>query len=108
MYGDCLSCRTKVPSTEIPKLYLGIDTEEEVNWMKWANLNGKVDIHRLSGSVNDLLTEMDHQWSKFIMHCYITNAQFEYIQNLKESLPFDTALVHMDFAENYVGYVFSI
>ena len=102
MYGDCWSCRTKAPSTEIPKLYSGIDTEE-VNWMKWANLNGKVDIYRLIGSVDDLLIEMDRQWSKFIIHCYIINAQFEYIRNLKELLPFDTALVHMDFAENYVS-----
>lgn len=77
--------------------------EEEVNWMKWANLNGKIDVHRLSGSLNDLLIEMDHQWSKFIMHCYITSAQFDYIRNLKESLPSHTALVQMDFAENYVS-----
>ncbi|CAF4054587.1 unnamed protein product, partial [Rotaria magnacalcarata] len=101
MYGDCLSCRTKIPSTEIPKLYSKIDLEEEVNWMKWINLNGKTDIHRLGGSVSDLLMEMDHQWSKFIIHSYITNAQFDYIRNLKQSLPPDTALIHMDFAENY-------
>ncbi|CAF3155634.1 unnamed protein product [Rotaria socialis] len=101
MYGDCLSCRTKIPSTEIPKLYPKIDLEEEVNWMKWINLNGKTDIHRLGGSVSDLLMEMDHQWSKFIIHSYITKAQFDYIRNLKQSLPPDTALIHMDFAENY-------
>ncbi|CAF3300053.1 unnamed protein product [Rotaria socialis] len=75
--------------------------DEEVNWMKWANVNGKIDIYRLSGSVSDLLIEMNHQWSKFIMHSNITNAQFEYIRNLKQSLASDTALVHMDFAENY-------
>ncbi|CAF4418523.1 unnamed protein product [Rotaria magnacalcarata] len=101
MYGNCLLCRTKVPSTEIPTLYSGIDLDEEVNWMKWANVNGKIDIHRLSGSVGDLLIEMDHQWSKFIMHSYITHAQFEHIRNLKQSLASDSALVHMDFAENY-------
>ncbi|CAF4530348.1 unnamed protein product, partial [Rotaria sp. Silwood2] len=78
--------------------------QEEVNWMKWANLNGKTDIHRLRGSVSDLLMEMDHQWSKFITHSYITNAQFDYIRNLKQSLPPDTALVHMDFAENYTSH----
>ncbi|CAF4861740.1 unnamed protein product [Rotaria socialis] len=102
MYGDCLSCRTKIPSTEIPKLYPKLDLEEEVNWMKWVNLNGKTDIHRLGGSVSDLLMEMDHQWSKFIIHSYITNAQFDYIRNLKQSLPPDTALIHMDFSENYI------
>ncbi|CAF4972949.1 unnamed protein product [Rotaria magnacalcarata] len=101
MYGNCLLCRTKVPSTEIPTLYSGIDLDEEVNWMKWANVNGKIDIHRLSGSVGDLLIEMEHQWSKFIMHSYITHAQFEHIRNLKQSLASDSALVHMDFAENY-------
>ncbi|CAF4553222.1 unnamed protein product, partial [Rotaria socialis] len=101
MYGDCLSCRTKIPSTEIPKLYPKLDLEEEVNWMKWVNLNGKTDIHRLGGSVSDLLMEMDHQWSKFIIHSYITNAQFDYIRNLKQSLPPDTALIHMGFSENY-------
>ncbi|CAF4952610.1 unnamed protein product, partial [Rotaria socialis] len=68
---------------------------------KWINLNGKTDIHRLGGSVSDLLMEMDHQWSKFIIHSYITKAQFDYIRNLKQSLPPDTALIHMDFAENY-------
>ncbi|CAF3420055.1 unnamed protein product [Rotaria socialis] len=103
MYGDCLSCRTKIPSTEIPKLYPKLDLEEEVNWMKWVNLNGKTDIHRLGGSVSDLLMEMDHQWSKFIIHSYITNAQFDYIRNLKQSLPPDTALIHMDFSENYTN-----
>ncbi|CAF3654635.1 unnamed protein product [Rotaria socialis] len=82
-------------------LYPKIDLEEEVNWMKWINLNGKTDIHRLGGSVSDLLMEMDHQWSKFIIHSYITKAQFDYIRNLKQSLPPDTALIHMDFAENY-------
>ncbi|CAM4988043.1 unnamed protein product [Rotaria socialis] len=103
MYGDCLSCRTKIPSTEIPKLYPKLDLEEEVNWMKWVNLNGKTDIHRLGGSVSDLLMEMDHQWSKFIIHSYITNAQFDYIRNLKQSLPPDTALIHMGFSENYIN-----
>jgi hypothetical protein len=103
MYGDCLSCQMKIPSTEIPKLYPNIDLDEDVSWMKWAKLNGKLDIHRISGSVHDLLLEMDHQWLKFITHSYITNTQLEYIKQLKESLPVDTVLVNMDFAENYVS-----
>jgi hypothetical protein len=105
MYGDCVTCQIKIPSTEIPKLYPQIDVDEDVSWMKWAKLNGKLDIHRISGSIHDLLLEMDHQWLKFITHSYIKNAQFEYIKTLKESLPVDTVLVHMDFAENYVRFL---
>ncbi|CAF1553570.1 unnamed protein product, partial [Didymodactylos carnosus] len=34
----------------------------------------------------------NHRWSKFITHSYITNAQFDFIGQLKESLASDTAI----------------
>jgi hypothetical protein len=108
MYGDCGLCQMKIPSTEMPKLYPSIDLDEDVSWMKWARLNGKLDIHRMNGSVRDFLLEVDHQWSKFVIHSYITTAQFEYISKLKESLAIDLALVQMDFAENYVNFLFML
>jgi hypothetical protein len=54
------------------------------------------------------LLELDHQWLKFITHSYIKTAQFEYISQLKELLAIDIALVNMDFAENYVGFLFML
>jgi hypothetical protein len=102
MYGDCETCRAKTPSVEIPKLYPQLDLDEEVSWMKWQKMDDKFDIHRLTGTVSALLLEIDHQWPKFTTHSYITTSQFEYIKNLKETVAADTAIIHMDFSENYV------
>ena len=95
--------KTKTPSTEIPNPE--VDLDEDASRMKWAKFNGKLDIHRISGSVYNLLLEMDHQWLKYITHSCITNTQFEYIRKLKESLPVDIALMHIDFTENYISFL---
>ena len=62
----------------------------------------KISMQRVSGSVRDLLEELDVKWAKFAVHHYCIRQQQEYIKKIKEEAHADrTIVVQMDFAENH-------
>ena len=62
----------------------------------------KISMQRVSGSIRDLLEEFDVKWAKFAVHHYCTRQQQGYIKKIKEEARANgTAVIQMDFAENY-------
>ncbi|CAF1235903.1 unnamed protein product [Didymodactylos carnosus] len=100
MNGTCLTCKNKSPSTELPNLY-PMNLNEDVSWMTWAKVDNKIDIQKITGSVENLLKAMDEQWNKYLLHAFVTSEQFGFIKTLKESIGLYQAIIQMDFTENF-------
>ena len=59
-------------------------------------------MQRVSGSVNDLIDELDAQWSRFATHHFNTRQQIDYIKRVKmDANERGGVVVEMDFSENY-------
>ena len=59
-------------------------------------------MQRASGSVNDLIDELDAQWSKFANHHFNNRQQIDYIKQIKLGTDERRGVViEMDFSENY-------
>jgi hypothetical protein len=116
-FGECSECLNRLPSYILrSELNDDVNEEDEACWLNWSSnryddpdheddikiVNKKIMLHRINGSVNDLIDEFDFQWSKFVAHHYNTRQQIDYIKQIKlDSDDEDGIVVEMDFAENH-------
>ena len=77
-----------------------IDLEDTVNFKQWGHTY-RTDIMSLQLPLNEFIEKVCDIFDALRQHHYITKAQSSYLRTLKDNLSSDTAVVLMDFAENY-------
>ncbi|CAF4215535.1 unnamed protein product [Adineta steineri] len=101
---ECEDCGDRLPSIIIKPTCKGDpdDEDNEIRWLNWIRILGKVSLQEISGNIATLLGNIDQQWSIILHHHYIKEQQKQYIAELKKkSNDKDYAVVNCDFAENY-------
>ncbi len=79
-----------------------VDEDDTWSWSIWKTVNKKVDLHEIRGTIGSLLTEIDKQWSVFLLHSHYNRNQRAFIEEIREkSSDQSFVVVQMDFAENY-------
>ena len=53
-----------------PREHIEMDLDEECSWTIWKKLNTKFDLHKVTGSLDSLLSEIEDQWPHFLQHTY--------------------------------------
>jgi len=74
--------------------------DETIQFYQWVTTDRASLIIR-NLQMDEFLDLLVNQLQQLIPHSFITTAQSTYLKQRKEHLPSDTALVLMDFAENY-------
>ena len=82
--NECDSCSINKRRTQVFVEDVSDDIEfDDVSpWMMWKKVNNKFDLHKVTASIDSLLTEMDEQWPSFL-HSYCNRQQREYIALLR-------------------------
>ncbi len=79
-----------------------IDEDEETKWTIWKNIDKKIILKKVTGSMACLMNEIDESWSKFLLDAFINRQQRRYIQHIREqSNPDGFNVIQLDFAEHY-------
>jgi len=113
MYGDCDICRQK-PIFEGNQEQ---DRKENVKWRQWKTKkeerilkSGEKKQITLtikdeeSGNMEDLQRKFHAMmWNTYRKHHFNIKTQFKHYQKIQASLESTQCLIHVDFAENYVG-----
>ena len=99
--GECNNC----PTTQLANIlteHIESNLDEECSWIIWRKLNNKFDLHKVTGSLDSLLNEIEEQWHYFLMHSYCNRQQREYITQLRvQSNKQNLILAQVDFSMNY-------
>ena len=80
--GECDNCPT-AQLTNILTEHIETDLDEECSWTIWRKLNTKFDLHKVTGSLDSLLSEVEEQWPHFLQHTYYNRQQREYVNYLR-------------------------
>ena len=109
MYGDCNECVDKVVN------FLKIPCDEAISFYQWETLkesrvlkDGSEKIVTFVGKKMQTLTVIDartlfnKQLEHYKRHFFNIKNQFDFFRKMKDNLQGDEALIHVDFAENYV------
>ena len=85
----------------------GLVDDESINnnilWKEWKDVNGRFYVSEQQGTVHDCLQEIDKQFHSFKMHCYVKRMQSRHFEDLKIHTTNETAVLQVDFAENYTA-----
>ena len=103
-FGHCNHKDTCGSQIQYPLVSDDIVSGKEVKWMKCEELSGRVAKREVKGTVKNLHDYITSMSPKFFRHCYIKRMQAQQYEADKEYaiLPMSqTAVVQMDFAENY-------
>ena len=99
--GECNNC----PTTQLANIlteHIESNLDEECSWIIWRKLNNKFDLHKVTGSLDPLLNEIEEQWPYFLMHLYCNRQQREYITQLRvQSNKQNFIVAQVDFSMNY-------
>jgi len=99
---SCSRCNKRRVSAILQGLLDNIDEDDEWTWSIWQQVNKKVDLHHIRGSIVSLLNEVDEQWKSFAIHSYFNREQRTYIRDLRLlSSDMSYVVIQIDFAENY-------
>lgn len=96
MTGKCLNCY------EISDILpLTLDTTLKVAWKQWQSVEKRCQITNATGTVKDLIKELDSKTLKFKFHVFAKNEQSQYFDTkIKESTQ-EEVVLQIDFAENF-------
>ncbi|GBN58021.1 hypothetical protein AVEN_226241-1 [Araneus ventricosus] len=76
------------------------DDEDIVEYNQWVSTD-RTEMIRCSTSVGELIEKLVEKLNKLIPHSYIAKSQSSFLKNLKGTTSSNTAIVSMDFSENY-------
>ena len=97
--GDCENCG--INSVVWEQLQELIETEADINFYKWVN-KGKYPEKLLhTKNEEDMIVELKSQLIVYRVHQYNFVRQHKELKALKLNLPENTAVIQVDFAENY-------
>ncbi|KAK2721504.1 hypothetical protein QYM36_003703 [Artemia franciscana] len=82
------------------KLSEDYDLEEEIIISQWVNTD-RTEMVKQSISVEGFISLLSKSVENLFPHSYITKSQSKTFQKLKEDPPLNTAIIVMDFSENY-------
>ena len=100
--GTCDRCNDVPPSSVLLDYFNETDEDDIWSWSLWKAVDKRMDLHEIRGTVTSLLTEINEQWSAFLLHSYINREQRAFIDKIRsESSENSFIVVQMDFAENY-------
>jgi hypothetical protein len=116
MYRECTGCREKC----ITSMDVTPTDSLQVEWFAWKTVKEKrlivhgkgkaeekeVKITKKSsqqGSLAELIEEFNAQLKCFCKHLYNIRHQYQTYKHIKQTMGSNECLVHVDFAENYVG-----
>ena len=112
MYGQCDKCKNK----KIPVSMTKIQKERQVTWPEWQTVREERILKRgekktvcitvkkdMSGTIDDLYDEFHRSAVAYKKHLFNLTNQQRYYKTLKNTLQQNEALIHVDFAENYLS-----
>ncbi|GBM39738.1 hypothetical protein AVEN_208641-1 [Araneus ventricosus] len=76
------------------------DDEDIVEYNQWVSTD-RTEMIRCSTAVGELIEKLVEKLNKLIPHSYIAKSQSSFLKNLKGTASSNTAVVSMDFSENY-------
>lgn len=77
--------------------------EDEITWMRWEKtVKSRKDLVKRVGTLNHLIEELAVDMEGLARHVMVARWQRKQYQTLQTSLPEGTAVVTLDFAENYL------
>ncbi|GBN71476.1 hypothetical protein AVEN_173498-1 [Araneus ventricosus] len=76
------------------------DDEDIVEYNQWVSTD-RTEMIRCSTSVGELIEKLVETLNKLMPHSYIAKSQSSFFKNLKGTASSNTAVVSMDFSENY-------
>ena len=77
-----------------------MDLDDIINYKRWTH-DGQSKLQSVCETVADFITSLCTSADKTTDHHFTAKAQSSYLRHLKECLPVGTAVVLLDFAENY-------
>ena len=106
MLRVCPDCTDKISFETILKKnlfinYENVDFEDDtITYKEWTQQD-RAELISKTCTFEELLNSLVIKFNALLPHHYIAIKQSEYIKNLKNNLNNDTALILMDFSENY-------
>ena len=77
-----------------------LDLDDSINYKQWI-YSPRISLVDLSTTVREFLNLVIEKYDFLRNHYYTAKSQAKYLTNLKENLEENTAVVLVDFAENY-------
>ena len=114
MHGLCTVCKDK--GVEVRNDY---DKNEEVWWWQWVTKKESIEKkkgestevrkvqvtvkEKISGSRYDLMIQFQHRIGNMKRHVYNIRHQYQIYRKLRDNMAETECILHIDFAENYMG-----
>lgn len=83
---------------------IGVDGSKEVKWMQWVTRDKRLVKVQCVDTCQKAIDELSSLWLPFLSHCFVKDAQSACFESSKIGLGEDTAIVQVDFAENYATF----
>ena len=77
------------------------DLNEEISYKQWVSVD-RTELISQSLSISDYINLTITKLESLVHHHYIAHSQSSYLKLRKETMEENSALILMDFAENYV------
>lgn len=103
---SCMSRKCKTCVKYGDKLDAFFDEEcldNEMKWKQWKDSDGRQSLSEEVGTVRECLQKIKDQLPYFIFHCYVKKQQANYFEDVKSNINSNTAVLQVDFAENYTS-----
>lgn len=97
MNGLCQHCENDIEFALLP---LNVSLESPITWKSWQNI-GRPQVVDISGSLSSALDSLQESLQKFKVHCFVKIIQERVFEEEKAQLTEGSAVVQIDFAENY-------
>jgi hypothetical protein len=111
MYGTCKQCCNKKLVSKT------VEETKQVTWNQWISVKESrtfktgeekeitlVKKELKVGTIRTAVSDLEHSLKpKITKHLFNIQNQFKYYQQLKQELTDNECLIHIDYAENYVG-----
>ena len=77
----------------------------ELSWYQWESCDGRMVKVEHKGTIEEALTSLNDQVTKFLLHVFIKRSQSKAFEDCKLEVIHDSdrALVQLDFSENYTA-----
>jgi len=78
-----------------------VDDDDEINFKQWDHSDRGCNLVTRTGTADIFIDELSQQMENLTVHHFIAKSQASYLAACKSKLTPDTAIVLLDFAENY-------
>ena len=100
MMGICSDCSNV--NSAIQKLTQSQNLKHSITWQQWeSDVDGRAKLRCIDGKCEVALEELMKKLAHFKIHSFVKKVQSEYFQSKKKSLTENSAVLQIDFAENY-------